>query len=165
MKGGNLTKDTQKFISDSLAFLDIMWIRVIIIILLILYIVGVIPGLTGDVAIIFHNPLVKISFIILIIYVGFKDIPIAILLALAFILSLQMGYKYKLGAELGASPAGIMAGAHAGIHEKDDDKAYIEVKAGIGEADAVEGMMGDQHGVIPDGGNYNNYFDCVKDCA
>ncbi len=160
MKGGNLLKDTQKFVSNSLSFLDIMWVRVIIIILLILYIAGGIPMLTMDVASIFHNPIVKLGFLLLILYVGFKDIPIALLLALAFVLSLQIGYKYQLGAQLGASPSGVEVDARAAVNE-----GGVEIKAKIGEVDGVEAMMGDREGDGPDGGNYNHYFDCVKDCA
>lgn len=158
-------KQFKKFIDESLGFLDIPLIRIIIIIFLILYIVGAIPLFTTEISDIFHNPIVKILFILLIIYVAFKDIPVALLLALAFILSLQTGYIFKAGAHLGASPQGIAAGAEAGIGDSNDAK--IELKAHIGDPSSVEGMIGDKDDGQdnPDGYNYNNYFDCVKECA
>lgn len=157
-------KGFQKIINDSLGFLDNEWIRFTLIILVVLYIIGAIPMLTPDVAYIFHNPLVKLGFILLIIYVAFKDIPLALLLALAFVLSLQMGYRYHLGAQLGVSPMGIAAGAKAGIDQDDDTGAGVELKAHLGEQQ-VEGMFGGKNDENPDGFNYNHYFDCVKECA
>lgn len=148
MKGG---KGFEKFIDESLGFLNITWVRIAIIIIIILYIAGVIPMFTEEVASIFHNPLVKILFILLIIYIGFKDIPIALLLALAFVISLQMGYRYQLGVSVGP---GVTAGVKAGIAEN--------AEAGTPE---VEQMVGHDKGDTPDGYNYNHYFDCVKECA
>lgn len=165
MKGGNVFKNFQKIINDSLGFLDITWVRILIFVIIILYIVGAIPLLTADVASIFHSPLVKMLIIIFILYVGFKDIPLALLLALAFVLSIQIGYRYQLGAQIGASPTGITAGAKAGISEGDDGHgANIDVKAKLGE-NSIEGMIGDNGDDKPEGFNYNNYSDCVKDCA
>lgn len=155
----NLLKQTQKIISDSLGFLDIIWVRLILIALLIIYIVGGVPMLTMDVARIFHNPLVKMGFVLLILYIGVKDIPLALLLALAFVLSLQMGYRFYLGgrADVGAGGAGISAEAGVG----GDDNARISAEARVG---SVEGMMGDGEDGTK-GYNYNHYSDCVKDCA
>ena len=159
MKGLNI----QKMIDDSLGFLDNNWIRFTLIILIILYIAGGIPLITSDVAYIFHNPLVKIGFIILIIYIAFKDVPLALLLALAFVLSLQMGYRYQLGAQFGVSQTGISAGAKAGLGQLDEDDVNIELKGKIGQN--IEGMHMEADHESPDGANYNHYFDCVKDCA
>lgn len=155
----NLLKQTQKVIDDSLGFLDIMWVRLLLIALVILYIVGGVPMLTTEVARIFHNPLVKMAFVLLILYIGVKDIPLALLLALAFVLSLQMGYKYYLGgrADVGATGAGISAEAGLG----DGEDARISAEARVGD---VEGMTGDND-ENPEGYNYNEYSDCVKDCA
>jgi hypothetical protein len=149
-------KEFKKFINESLGFLDIAWIRYLIMIILILYIIGAIPLFTEEIAEIFHNPLIKILFILLIIYIGFKDLVLAILLAIAFVLSLQVGYKFRFGTHFGISPQGVAAGAEAGIN----DDAKIELKAHLG--DNVEGMKSSES---PDGYNYNNYFDCVKECA
>lgn len=160
MKGGNMLKNFQKVVDESLGFLEVQWVRILILILIVLYIVGGIPLLTADVAAVFHNPLVKIGFILLILYVGFKDIPLALLLALAFVLSLQIGYRYQLGAQLTASPTGLSAGAQAGV-----DGAQASIKAALGEVDDVEGLVGGQDDESPEGYNMSEFSDCVKDCA
>ncbi len=171
MKGDKMFKDTQKFVKNSLLFLDVMWIRILLIVLVVLYIAGGIPFLTSDVAEIFQNPIVKILFVLLILYIGFKDIPLALLLALAFVLSLQMGYKYRLGAQLAAGPleAGATVGAtEAGlgaVGRATLGPAEVAGKVGLGETDLEEPMVGDDGNEYPEGANYNNYFDCVKDCA
>ena len=156
-------KTVKTVVNRSLGFLDNFWVRVIIAALIILYIIGGIPMLTGDIASIFHNPIVKLLFLALIIYIGIKDIPLALLLALAFVLSLQMGYSYQFGTQFGASQQGITTGADVVA-----GPANISVKAGLSNpfAPSVEGMIGDQSTEDPvKGGNYNKYFDCVKDCA
>lgn len=154
-----LLKQTQKLIEESLGFLDNAWVRVLLMVLVVLYVVGGVPLLTMDVARIFHNPLVKLGAVLLILYVGVKDIPLALLLALAFVLSLQMGYRYYVGAQLGAAASGLKAGAEAGV--SDGEEAKVSVEARLGD---VEGMMGDSN-EKPEGYNYNEYSDCVKDCA
>jgi hypothetical protein len=148
-------KDVQKFIEESLGFLEISWIRIIFMALVILYIIGGIPLLTAEIVRIFHHPLIKVGIILLILYIGLKDIPLALLLALAFVLSLQMGYRYQMGAQIGASPTGLSAGAEAGVG---DSKIALEAKLGN-----VEGMLGQKD--EPQGGNYNRHSDCVQDCA
>lgn len=152
-------KDVQKVVNESLGFLEVAWLRILIIVLLVLYIAGGIPMLTAEVASIFQHPLVKIGIILFILYIGLKDIPLALLLALAFVLSLQMGYRYQLGAHVGASPTGIAAGAEAGLGDNGDAKLALEAKVGN-----VEGMLGEKDD-DPSGFNYNNYSDCVKECA
>jgi energy-converting hydrogenase Eha subunit A len=152
-----LLKQTQKLINDSLGFLDNTWVRVLLMVLVVLYVVGGVPLLTMDVARIFHNPLVKLGAVLLILYVGVKDIPLALLLALAFVLSLQMGYRYHVGAQLGAAASGLKAAAEAGVDGKE-----IAVQAKLGD---VEGMMSGDDDEKPEGYNYNEYTDCVKDCA
>jgi hypothetical protein len=169
MKGEKFLKESQKFIQESLSFLDITWVRILLIVLLVLYIAAGIPLLTSEVAEIFQNPLVKILFVLFILYVGLKDIPLALLLALAFVLSLQMGYRFKLGGQLTAGPleagaqvdateSGIGVAGSAGL-----GPAQLEGSATLGESN-VEAMTG-QNNDEPDGGNYNQYFDCVKNCA
>jgi len=156
---GKALKDVQKVVDKSLGFLEVAWLRVLLIVLVVLYIAGGIPMLTAEVAHIFHNPLVKVAFILLILYIGLKDIPLALLLALAFVLSLQMGYRYQLGAHAGVSPTGLEAGAEAGLGDNGDAKLALEAKLG-----SVEGMLGKKDDE-PEGSNYNNYSDCVNDCA
>lgn len=152
-------KNLQKLVDESLGFLEVGWVRTLLIVLLIVYVAGGIPMLTAEVANIFHHPAVKVAFIVLILYVGLKDIPLALLLALAFVLSLQMGYRYQLGAHAGLSSEGAEAGVEAGLGN--DHEANVSLEAKLGN---IEGMTDDQEDDVA-GFNYNNYTDCVKDCA
>lgn len=138
-----------KYIKDSLSFLDNFYVKMFIIVFLILYIIGVAPNLTQDIAVIFDHPIVKVLFVILIAYIGFKDPSIAMLLAIAFILSLLMGYRFQFGFDLSKQGVGIEAGISAEEAEKEAQHQQ-----------GAEGFMNDNSDT--DGGNYNHYFDCVK---
>ncbi len=65
-------------------------------VLIALYAAFAAPQLPKGVALVFDNSLVRIAVAILIVYLATKDSSMAILLALAFILTLQTANKYKL---------------------------------------------------------------------
>ena len=65
-------------------------------VLIALYAAFAAPSLSKNVAVFFDNTLVKITIAILIAYLATKDASMAILVALAFILTLQTANKYKL---------------------------------------------------------------------
>lgn len=147
-------KGFEKYVGESLGFLDIPWIRWTLIIILILYIVGLIPMFTEEIITIFHNPIIKILIIVFILYIAAKDLPLALLIAVAFILSMHLGYKYDVGLSLGP---GIQAALGGGVAkpEKEDDE---------NDEEGYENMTNPDDD-IPEGGNYNQYFDCVKECV
>lgn len=149
-----LISDTGKFVKDSLGFLDNIYVRWFLIILVILYITGLAPLFTYDVIRIFQNPLVKLFFLLFILYIAVKDLPLALLLVIAFVVSMHFGYTYQVGAELGKDGAVFKAG----VVNTDDGKQFETIDGN------VENLVGTEK-TGPDGGNYNNYFDCVKECA
>lgn len=144
-----LVRDSTKFIKDSLSFLDNLYIRWFLIILVILYITGFAPMMTAEVSELFHTPVVKFLFLLFILYIAVKDFPLALLLVVALLVSMQMGYTYQAGVKVGKGGAVV----EAGVVEADKEQP-TGVEAMVGSAEAG-----------PDGGNYNQYFDCVKDCA
>jgi hypothetical protein len=148
-------KVLQKFVNDSLSFLDNDWVRLALFLVVIFYIVGVLPMLTDDVLYFLDNPLVKLVVLVFIVYVALKDLPLALLLALAFVLSLVVGYKYNFGFHLGP---GLSAGVDLGARSGHTGLPSASVKA---EAEAFNNEDGDK--VV--GGNYSHYNDCVKNCA
>ena len=187
------SKDFVSLLSRPLKLLEIMWVRILIAVVIILYILGGIPNLPGWICGLFHNPFVKLAFLLLIIYVAFKDLPLGLLLALAFVLSLQFGYNYAFSTQLGATSAGLSGGVgatagplnlnlSAGLSnplsrvEGMDimgavDGAFGAVSGAVGSVGsavgsmggAVGGMMGD-NGAALKGGNLNRYMDCVENC-
>ena len=87
-------KDTEKFVKESLGLLDNHYVRGAIVILLVLYIAGVIPSLSAEVSAIFNNTWVRVFFILLILYIGVKDPVLALLIAIAYLLSFQMSNRF-----------------------------------------------------------------------
>jgi hypothetical protein len=79
-----------KTLSNSLNFLEIPTIRWLLIAALVLYSSAVVPNLSMEIARIFDHVLVKLLFVLLIVYVSCKDTTLAILLVLAYVLSIQM---------------------------------------------------------------------------
>lgn len=62
-------------------------IRTVIIIGIIIYIFGIIPQLNSEIKLFFTNPIIKIGILALIAVIAYKDTAIAILLAIAFLVS------------------------------------------------------------------------------
>jgi hypothetical protein len=88
-----MSSDFQNYVNESLDILDNQTIRIGLYIFLAIYILFVIPTLTPDVSYVFNNPFFQIFAIGLIIYIGVKDIFLAILLLIAYILSLHADIK------------------------------------------------------------------------
>lgn len=145
----------EKLVKDSLSFLNVPWVRWALIVLVILYIAGLVPMFPHQVATVFQNPIVHLLFLLFIVYIALKDLPLALLLAIAFVVSLLMGFGVRAGASLGPG-FGFQLGG--GITRDSRDVAQAQIGA------KVEPFL-DQNGDIPHGGDYNRYFDCVKDCA
>ncbi len=158
MKGNKAITDMTKFVEESLSFLDNLYIRTFLIVILILYIAGAVPMLTPEVSSIFNNALVKIIFVLVIIYIGTKDMPLALLLAIAYVLSVQMHTKSLTIMEMAEDMEEIEEAGEAG-------ETGTEQFSGEDVEQKLDYMFGDKGDQIPDGYNYNQYFDCVKDCA
>lgn len=83
-----LFRELNIFIDTSLDFLENPVIRFVIITILVVYITALVPMLNKELNDLFEHPIVKVLLLILIIYLGSKDPLIALLFAIAFILSL-----------------------------------------------------------------------------
>lgn len=85
-----------KMIENSLGFLENPLIRTPIIIILILFNSAVIPSVNIELAKIFNYPIVKLLMLLVILYVCVKDTAVAMLLAIALVISVQYGNNISL---------------------------------------------------------------------
>jgi len=90
------TDNVHHMIAGSLGFLDNYYIKLFIVILLVIYISSVVPWLTADVSKIFDNMIVKLLFVLIIAYISVKDPTIAILLAIAYAMSVNTVSKQRM---------------------------------------------------------------------
>ena len=89
-----LVREISIFIDRSLDFLENPTIRFIIIAILIVYITTLVPLLNNNLNKLFDNVIVKIIVLISIVYLGTKDPLIALLLTIAFMMSLLQTKYY-----------------------------------------------------------------------
>ena len=151
MKGTRATK----FIEESLGFLDNMYVRFILIGLLILYAAGVVPMLTPEVSMIFDNPFVKVIFLLFVVYIAFKDLPLALLLGLVYVLSLQIHYRNT--AMYSMAEGGAEEGGEEGFENtEEEEEENGETESMIGAREADQG---------PEGYNFSDFYDCVQECG
>ena len=94
-------------------------IRTVIIIGIIIYIFGIIPQLNSEIKLFFTNPIIKIGFLALIAIIAYMDTAIAILLAIAFLVSYlqtpehdSILYKTLRGAQAGTQS--VIGGVQTG---------------------------------------------------
>lgn len=83
-------------IQHSLFLLDNDYFRVAIIMALVLYCSLVVTVIPRNIANLFNNMVFKICMLVLVIYISFKDTTVALLLAIALILSIQTVNKMKI---------------------------------------------------------------------
>jgi hypothetical protein len=86
-------------------------LRLIVIVAIILYILAVVPGYNQAISSLFEEPIIKFIFLALIVSVGYIDSTIAVLLAVAFLVSMLSSAKYR-SSPLGKVVSGTRAGAH-----------------------------------------------------
>ena len=89
-----LIREVSIFIDRSLDFLENPTIRFFIILVLIIYITALIPMLNNNLNQLFDHTVVKLIMLIIIVYLGSKDPIIALLFAIAFIMSLLQTKYY-----------------------------------------------------------------------
>ena len=83
-------KQFLKLIDNSLILLDIPVIRWLIIIVVILYNISAIPQINNTISQWFRWVWFRLFYMLMILYVGFKDRTLALLLGISFVLSLQI---------------------------------------------------------------------------
>ena len=97
---GRLVREMNLFVDRSLNFLEIPTIRLILIVLLILYSSALVPRLTQNLNDIFNNVFVKIIMLLVIVYLGHKDPVLALLVGIAFIMSIMQTNQPRFGNNL-----------------------------------------------------------------
>ena len=95
-----LLKQTSKVVYDSLAFLENPLIRVILLAVVILYAAGVVPVLNATVSRILDNTVAKLIMLLVILYVSARDTTLALMLTVAFLLSLQVNARNQVNAAI-----------------------------------------------------------------
>jgi hypothetical protein len=85
-------------------------LRAIVGLAIVVYIVGIVPSYSKAVSDLFHEPVVKLIFLGLIVAVGYMDSTLGVLLAVAFLVSMLSSAKYKT-TPLGQVVSGVQGGA------------------------------------------------------
>jgi len=83
-------KQFLKLVDNSLILLDIPLIRWLIIIVVILYNISAIPQINNTISQWFRWVWFRLFYMLMILYIGFKDRTLALLLGISFVLSLQI---------------------------------------------------------------------------
>ena len=89
-------------------------VKILIIIAIVIYIVGIVPTFTNAISTVFSNPLFKIGFLVFVLCVGYKDLTVGALLAIAFIVTyLSSSYNVLGNVRTGAGQlvGGVGSGA------------------------------------------------------
>ena len=97
---GRLVREMNLFVDRSLNFLEIPSVRLILIVLLILYSTALVPRLTQNLNDIFNNVFVKIAMLLVIVYLGHKDPVLALLVGIAFVMSIMQSNQPRFGNNL-----------------------------------------------------------------
>lgn len=97
-------------IYDSLSFLENKYIRSFIIVVLVVYIAGITKLFTPEITALFNSTIGRIISVLLVIYFAHRDPLIAILIAVAFVMSTQNNSEFMIG-----EPGGIV-GYNAGYY-------------------------------------------------
>ena len=116
-------------------------IKIIAIITIIFYMIGILPMFTDKILYLFSNPVVKIGFLILILFVAFHDLTIGTLLALAFLVTLG-SYMTNVSNRSGQ----IVGGIGSGINQALGGVGQLVGGVGSGAQQLVGGIgSGAQH--------------------
>lgn len=89
-----LLRELNIFIDQSLDFLENPVIKLTLVIILILYCIGVVPFLNSELSRIFNHTLVKFVMLIVVIYLGVKDPTLALLITIAYMMSIVQTNMY-----------------------------------------------------------------------
>ena len=136
----------QTAIKRSLRVLDNHYVRLALVALLVLYSAGVVPELNYYVSMGLSNMFVRLLVLVVIMMVCTKDVSLALLLAVAYVLTVHMG-------------AGVSEGMAMPATEEEEDDA-VEAEA----ADVSEGFDG--QGAAPHGYNpVDGDQPCLNQCA
>ena len=114
-------------------------LRALVIVSIVIYILGIVPKLTQSVKALFSNPLMKVVFISLIVFVGYLDSTIGTLLAVAFIVSYLETPDYKYSS-LGGLVGNIQAGSQKLVGGVGTGATELVRGVGTGATELVGGV-------------------------
>jgi hypothetical protein len=138
-----------KLIKLSLGLLDNHYVRLVLVVLLVAYSAGVMPSLNQEVSAGLSNMWVRLFVLLVIMYVSVKDVALAMLLAVAYVLTVHMS---------GGNVEGMHGGApHGATEAEDEDDAESP-------APVTEGLDEDEQIAAPSGYKPSNNA-CLQDCA
>jgi hypothetical protein len=141
-----------KGIRSSLSLLDNHYVKLVLTVLLVAYSSGLVPSINREVSVGLSNMWVRALVLLLIMYVSVKDVALAMLLSVAFVLTVHMSGGNVEGMEnSGPSPAS---------EEEEGDATEDESAEPFA---SVEGMEGGSQ-MVPSGFNSDNK-QCLQDCA
>lgn len=138
-----------KLMKRSLGLLDNHYVRLVLVVLLVAYSAGVMPSLNQEVSAGLSNMWVRLLVLLVIMYVSVKDVALAMLLAVAYVLTVHMS---------GGNVEGMHGGApHGATEAEDEDDAESP-------APVTEGLDEDEQTAAPSGYKPSNNA-CLQDCA
>ena len=145
--------DLVKGIRRSLSLLDNHYVQLVLIVLLVAYSAGLAPQLNRDVSAGLSNVWVRALLLLVIMYVSVKDVALAMLLAIAYVLTVHMS---------GGNVEGMENSGPAPASEEEEGDATEDESAE--PFDHVEEGMESGTPSAPSGFNPGNK-PCLQDCA
>jgi hypothetical protein len=85
-----------KSVYNSLAFLENPLVRLILIAVIVIYAAGVVPALKSTVSTILNTTVAKLLMLLVILYVSARDTTLALMLTIAFLLTLQVNARNQV---------------------------------------------------------------------
>lgn len=148
--------DLVKGIRRSLSLLDNQYVQLVLIVLLVAYSAGLAPQLNRDISAGLSNVWVRALVLLVIMYVSVKDVALAMLLSIAYVLTVHMA---------GGNVEGMEGSAHTGPSpaSEEEEGDATEDESAEPFAPVEEGMDGGAPSA-PSGYNPGNK-PCFQDCA
>lgn len=129
-----LLNQASKAVYNSLAFLENPLVRLVLLAVVVLYAAGVVPELNSAVSSVLDNTVSKLIMLLAILYVSARDTTLALMLTVAFLLSLQVNARNQVN---DAITEGMQV---AGVSSEDIDPQSAPVHQENSEDEEKESM-------------------------
>lgn len=177
-------ENLEKLIHRSLGLLDNHYVRLILVLLLVAYSAGVMPSLNREISAGLSNVFGRLLVLLGIMYISVKDVPLAMLLAIAYVLTVHMSggnienmhcdSDKEEGFEGSSSQDGSSHDGSAHDGSAHHDSAHHDSVHGATEAEdendaespasLTEGLDMNEKVFVPSGYKPSNNS-CLQDCA
>lgn len=123
-----LLNQASKAVYNSLAFLENPLVRLVLLAVVVLYAAGVVPELNSAVSGVLDHTVAKLVMLLVILYVSARDTTLALMLTVAFLLSLQVNARNQVndaiteGMQAAAVPSADHDAQKATVPDEDDEK-------------------------------------------